>query len=717
VPRSCAQDGRAFLHSPSPPRTRRPFGRGPVPPGASPRGCAIACFALSLLATAGGRAQSSEAPDEADGGTPTSDQAIPAAQANPTAQPMPVQRGAEVEIVASAPEGSTRAPAAQSTVIDVSRFAGEARSVAELLGSSPGVAVHAAGGPGQTSTFSLRGASADESLLLLDGIPLQGPGGGAVDLATLPASLLSRIVVSRGVLGAQLGAGALGGAVELIPRASSEKPEGGAQLSVGSYGTAALSADMGGPAGARGGWTGAVDLSTTQGNYSFARQLTPSIAGSPYVEDERQNADARRAAGLLRWSGRPSDSTRLDVLLLGGAGARGLPGAIGAFTPRARAADENAVAGVGLRGLEGAVVWAVRAWGRADRIDLTGVGAGAGDCVPGAPGCEAQISRSYAARGEAEVGMPAGALQWLTLSASGGEDWIVSTGAGRERRVVASLAAADEVRLAGGVLSLHPAFRLDRVGELWGVSPALAATVRPWLSHAGDTAPLARVLAGIELRAGVGRSFRPASFAELHLDQGTSAPNPSLEPERATSIDAGIAYRSSGLLLSAGGFWSTFQDLIIYEQFPPLRVKPFNIGAARIAGIELQAAVQLPAGFTVEAAYSYLDAINRRPIPTQEGQKLAYRPPQRLFLRAARRGDRWEGFLELSATASMLRNSFGTARLPAQKFVNAGAGARVFGPLWLDVEVRNALDDQTLQDLFQYPLPGLTVTALARVRL
>jgi vitamin B12 transporter len=710
VPRSCAQHGRAFPHSPRP---RRPFGRAPVRAGASPRECAIAFWAISLLATAGGRAQTSDAPDEADGGTPTSDQATPAAQASPAAQPMPVARAAGVEIVAAAPEGSTRAPAAQSTVIDVSRFAGEARSVAELLLSSPGVAVHAAGGPGQISTFSLRGASADESLLLLDGIPLQGPGGGAVDLGTLPASLLSRIVVSRGVLGAQLGAGALGGAVELIPRAPGEKLEGGAQLSVGSYGTAALSADLGGPAGVRGGWTGAVDLATTQGNYAFGRQLTPSISGSPYVEDERQNADARRASALLRWSGRPSDSTRVDVLLQGGAGARGLPGAIGAFTPRARAADENAVAGVGLRGLEGAVVWAARAWGRADRIDLTGVGAGAGDCVPGAPGCEAQISRSYATRGEAEVGLPLGALQWLTLSASGGEDWIASTGSGRERRLVASLAAADEVRLAGGVLSLHPAFRLDRVGDLWGASPALAATVRPWLSHAGDEAPLA----GIELRAGVGRSFRPASFAELYLDQGASAPNPSLQPERATSVDAGIAYRRSGLLLSAGGFWSTFQDLIIYEQFPPFRVKPFNIGAARIAGIELQAVVPLPAGFTVEAAYSYLDAINLRPIPTQEGQKLAYRPPQRLFLRAARRGDRWEGFLELSATASMLRNSFGTARLPGQKVFNAGAGARVFGQLWLDVEVRNALDDQTLQDLFQYPLPGLTVTALARVRL
>lgn len=708
MPRSCAREGRASTHSlPEPGRDRARAGR-------SPRGCAASVWAASLLAVG----TSGAAALQTGGGVEGPAQGSAVGKAIGNDPQISVEQAPAVEIVAAPLEGSVRAPAAQSTVIEVSRFAGEAPSIAELLASSPGVTLHTAGGPGQTTTFSLRGASPDESLLLLDGIPLQGPGGGAFDLATLPASLLSRIVVSRGVLGAQLGAGALGGAVELIPRAAAGATmEGGAELRAGSYGTGAISADLGGPAGSRGSWTGAVELSTTRGNYPFARQLTPAIPDSPYVQDERQNADARRASGLLRWTGRPSDSTRVDVLLQGGAGVRGLPGAIGAFTPRAREGDENALAGVGLRGLAGDAIWAARAWGRADRIDLTGVGAGAGDCVPGAAGCEAQISRSYAARAEAEVGLPAGSLQWLTLSASGGEDWIASTSAGRERRLVASLAAADDLRLAGGVVSVHPALRLDRVGDLWGASPAIAATVRPWLSQAGDPAPLSRALASLELRAGAGRSFRPASFAELYLDQGTSAPNPLLEPERATSFDAGIAYRTERLFVSAGAFWSTFQDLIIYEQFPPLRVKPFNIGAARIAGIELQAVVRLPAGFAIEAAYSYLDAINRRPIPTQEGQELAYRPPQRLFLRGARRGDRWEGFVELSATASMPRNSFGTARLPAQVVVNAGAGARVLGPLWVDVEVKNALDDRTRQDLFQYPLPGLTATALARVRL
>ena len=124
----------------------------------------------------------------------------------------------------------------------------------------------------------------------------------------------------------------------------------------------------------------------------------------------------------------------------------------------------------------------------------------------------------------------------------------------------------------------------------------------------------------------------------------------------------------------------------------------------------------LPAGFLAEAAYSFLDAVNDRPGALQS-QQLSYRPPNRLFLRLARRGDRVEGYAEASFTSRMPRNQYGSAFLPAQLTVNAGAGARAFGPLWLDVEVKNFLADETLEDVFQYPLPGLSIAVIARAQL
>ena len=37
--------------------------------------------------------------------------------------------------------------------------------------------------------------------------------------------------------------------------------------------------------------------------------------------------------------------------------------------------------------------------------------------------------------------------------------------------------------------------------------------------------------------------------------------------------------------------------------------------------------------------------------------------------------------------------------------------------VWLDVEARNLLADETLEDVFQYPLPGFSIALIARARL
>jgi iron complex outermembrane receptor protein len=236
-----------------------------------------------------------------------------------------------------------------------------------------------------------------------------------------------------------------------------------------------------------------------------------------------------------------------------------------------------------------------------------------------------------------------------------------------------------------------------------GLSPAIATRLRL------PGAP-------IELRAGFGLSFRPPTFSELYLQQGGVLPNPDLTPEYARSVDAGATWRLGWLTLSAGAFASRYRDLIVYELFPPAQAKPFNIGRARIAGAELQAIASLPLRLTAEVAYTRLQAVNTEP-GTLDGHSLPYRPPHRLFVRLAHHSDRFEGYAETNFTASMPRNEFDTAFVGTQLFVNAGAGMRVAGPLWVDVEAKNLLDDRTMQDLFQYPLPGLSLAAIARARL
>ena len=652
---------------------------------------AVACF---LAASA--RAQETAA-------TAASGAAAPAGGPGVVAPPSSVGpdfEGEPVEVVDTALPGAARAPAAQSAVVDASRFGGEVRSVSELLLTAPGATIHALGGPGQAATLSLRGASADQSLVLLDGIPLQGPGGGAADLSLLPATLLERLVVTRGVLGAQFGAGALGGAVELLPRAARHERSFGAQLSYGSFGSVQLSADAASPAGENGSALLAVEADRTSGNFDYARALTPEIPGAPLFGFTRENADARRGSALGRFVQKLGPQTELDLLAQGSLAERGLPGSAGAPTLQSRELDEGGLAGLRLRGLAGGSTYSLRAFGRLDRVDLRGVQV-IGDCVDGESGCPRLDQRSSTARAEGEFGTPLGEAAWLKAQLSGGEEWIHGGATGPHQRALFAGSLAADLRL--GALSLHPALRLDAIGAERGLSPALGLL---WKMYKIP----------VELRAGWGLSFRAPSFSELYLQRGGLDSNPDLRPERAWSVDAGAAWRGERLTLSAGVFWSEYRDLVIYELYPPARVKPFNFGRARIRGFELQALVQLPLGLLAEASYSFLDARDLRD-GAEYGQPLAYRPPHRLFTRLARRGDRLEGYGELSFSAALPRNQFGTAFLQRQLVFNAGAGVRAAGPLWLDLEAKNLLDDQTLEDLFQYPLPGFSIALIARARL
>jgi outer membrane cobalamin receptor len=607
--------------------------------------------------------------------------------------------GETIEVEGDRSERSSRAPATAGTVIDLAQFSGEIRSVAELLLTAPGVSVHALGGPGQAATLSLRGATADESLVLLDGIPLQGPGGGAIDLATLPVTLLERVVVNRGVLGAQFGAGALGGAVELLPRRARDSATGGVLLSAGSFGTFRAALDGAAPAG-DGSAVFAAQLDRTAGKFDYARQLTPGLTDAPYYGYTRQNADSTRGSALARLAQSLTASTELDLLAQGSIGDRGLPGPASAITLHARELDQSVLGGIRLRGATDRAAWSARAWGRLDRVELRGVQA-FGDCVDGAAECPRSDQRASAVRGEAEGELAAGDSQWLSITLSAGQERVHGRSIGAHRRDVFSLAARDDVTLPRG-LELHPGLRLDKSGSDAGVSPALTASWR-----ATDL---------VELRAGWGLSFRPATLNELYLESGGIISNPDLRPERAWSLDAGATLRSGDFTVSGGLFWSKYRDLIVYDLFPPAKVKPHNVGSARIAGAELQVLLRLPAGVIAQAAYSWLDAVNLRP-GAQENHRLPYRPPHRLFLRVARRGDRLETYAESGFTSALPRNSYDSAYVAAQLVVNAGVGVRAAGPLWIHFEARNLLDNQTLEDLFQYPLPGRSIALIARARL
>ena len=155
------------------------------------------------------------------------------------------------EIVVSPYLVATPIARAGSTVSVISRSRIErssAGSVADLLRTVPGLAVIERGGAGGQTQVSLRGAEAQHTLVLIDGIRVNDPSSArdTFDFAVLSLTDIERIEILKGPQSALYGSDAVGGVINIITRRPRRGIQSSATVEGGSYGTRAAKASMSG---------------------------------------------------------------------------------------------------------------------------------------------------------------------------------------------------------------------------------------------------------------------------------------------------------------------------------------------------------------------------------------------------------------------------------------------------------------------------------------
>jgi vitamin B12 transporter len=111
--------------------------------------------------------------------------------------------------------------------------------VADLLRMSPGVMVVRSGGPGALTSLFVRGGESNYNKVLLDGIPLNEPGG-TFNFSNLSTDNLERVEIVRGAHSALFGSDAMASVVQLVtkrPDRARTRPQGTFSLEGGTYGT------------------------------------------------------------------------------------------------------------------------------------------------------------------------------------------------------------------------------------------------------------------------------------------------------------------------------------------------------------------------------------------------------------------------------------------------------------------------------------------------
>jgi vitamin B12 transporter len=123
--------------------------------------------------------------------------------------------------------------------------------VADVLRSSPGVMVIRSGGAGALTSLFVRGGESNYNKVLLDGIPLNEPGG-SFNFSNLTTENLDRLEIVRGAHSALFGSDAMASVVQLVtrrPDRTHKEAEGAVSIEGGTYGTARGGATASGAAG------------------------------------------------------------------------------------------------------------------------------------------------------------------------------------------------------------------------------------------------------------------------------------------------------------------------------------------------------------------------------------------------------------------------------------------------------------------------------------
>lgn len=212
-----------------------------------------------------------------------------AAEAVPAGDPSKmVFNLAPVTVEAKRPEWESQLSPGTVTVIHPEEFKGEQKSLPDLLKEVPGVHVREVNGKGQYTTVTIRGSTAAQVGVFVDGVMTNLGGDSAVDISTIPVKNVERIEVYRGYIPARFGGTFIGGVINVVTK-KPKKVGASAEIGKTSLGGKSISTEVTAPLGGGSLFLGA-NYESSDGDFKY-RNYAASRA-VPGLEREISSSEA-----------------------------------------------------------------------------------------------------------------------------------------------------------------------------------------------------------------------------------------------------------------------------------------------------------------------------------------------------------------------------------------------------------------------------------------
>lgn len=571
--------------------------------------------------------------------------------------------------------------------------------LADILRTIPGVEVTQTGGPGQVSSVRLRGGTAAQVLVLVDGVRANTTNNGDVDLAHLDALAIERIEVLRGPQ-ATYGSEAMSGVISVTTKTSlAELAERslllGLTAEAGSRDHQRSAANIGGRIDLFDFHLAVSDLTTDS-----VSQLAPPSDGATAENDPFDLQTLAARAGLEF-----AKAGRLELRVRDYQGDTAVDG-FGVEDFNALATTEGSTASV--RG----DFMLTQDWHQ-----TASVGSADTDLFGKDPDT---FFNNYTIRSEnllveTQADIDVSASHLLNIGLSHEQRRGENLGSFRERAELDSVFVQDQWRVNGS-FDVTAAVRHDD-HSVFGEATSFRITgVTSFANHSG------------RLRASYGTAFRAPNFNELYFP---FAGDENLLPETSEGWDLGWSQNFSGdgapggrgITLEVTAFHLRFEDLI---QFDLTSFLFANIAEAESSGVEFAAMFSLGSRATAQLGHVYNDTENRT-----TGEQLARRPRNRstLLLQWSARSEStsvaanspWAKLLSQRTSAALsavsVRNRVDSSGATMDNYVRVDVTATLGLTPWLSAFVRaeNALD-RDYQEVPGFTTPGATFVGGVRLR-
>jgi vitamin B12 transporter len=517
-------------------------------------------------------------------------------------------------------------------------------TLSEVLRNQPSLEVRSNGGKGQSTSVYMRGFSAAQSLVLVDGMRLSRGSMGSTDISGIPLNQVERIEIIRGARASVYGADAVAGVINIITRSKQDEKGHRVSMGIGSngYNNADWSSRM-----------AATESDTLKVGAAYSREngynIKPSStnAGDEHgywsknaqVNDEHQFNDEWRLFTSARWMQMQNDYAGYSSELQGYTADQSYQAALETSTDAYQSS------------------WVVQ---YADTDYLSGFNTQQSK--------EDATYKNYTDQTS---------LGWYSLvplsygfSVGGGVDW-------RENRLKPDSAFEAQTHNTGE----YALVQYEQDAWSWELSGrnddnSAYGSHQTWRTGAGWA-----FLPDYRLIANYSTAFRAPSFVDLYYP---GYGNTNLKPEVAKGGEVGLEGQNELFQWKISAYRSLVDNMIT----PNSLYVPVNIGHARLEGIETE--VSFVTGFVRH----HLSADFADPKNEETGKQLKERAHQSYKWQVETSWQKWDSAASLVYQGERFANDANTLELGGYSLWDVSAGYHLLPQLRLGGRIDNVFDKE-----------------------